>query len=293
LAHVLVGEPVPTSPEHALKTGRFGRIMASTVRLRDGTRLVYDIHGRDDGRPRLVLIHSLGMDRSFWDPVTALLATSAAILTYDCRGHGASDKPKGPYRIEQSADDLAELMDHVGWDSAVVAGASMGGCTTLAFAQRHPARAVALGLIDTTAWYNAADKWEERARMATTAGLKAMIDFQVTRWFTDGFRATHPDVVKENVDRLLANDPTAFAETCRMLGACNLEAALAQMTMPAAIMVGDEDYATPVAMAETLHRGIKGSTLTVFKSARHLTPLEVPERVAAEMQRLIELAPVK
>ena len=63
--------------------------------------------------------------------------------------------------------------------------------------------------------------------------------------------------------------------------------------MPVRIAVGDEDYATPVAMAETLHRGIKGSTLTVFKSARHLTPLEVPERVAAELQRLIELAPVK
>jgi 3-oxoadipate enol-lactonase len=267
--------------------------MASTVRLRDGTRLVYDIHGRDDGRPRLVLIHSLGMDRSFWDPVTALLATSATILTYDCRGHGAADKPKGPYRIEQFADDLAELMDHVGWSSAVVAGASMGGCTTLTFAQRHAARAVALGLIDTTAWYNAADKWEERAVKATDAGLASMIDFQVTRWFSDGFRAAHPDVVKENVDRFLANEPAAFAATCRMLGACNIEAALPQMTMPAAIMVGDEDYATPVAMAETLHRGIKGSTLTVLKGARHLTPLEVPERVAAEMQRLIELAPVK
>ena len=267
--------------------------MAATVQLRDGARLVYDMHGRDDGRPRLVLIHSLGMDRFFWDRVTPLLTDSAVVLAYDCRGHGASDKPNGPYRIEQFADDLAELLDHVGWPSALVAGASMGGCTTLAFAQRYPARAVALGLIDTTAWYDAADKWEERAAKATSAGLAAMIDFQVTRWFTDGFRAAQPAIVKENVDRLLANDPAAFAETCRMLGACNLEAGLPRMTMPAAVMVGDEDYATPVAMSETLHRGIKNSTLTVFKSARHLTPLEVPERVAAELQRLIELALAK
>ena len=267
--------------------------MTTTVRLRDGTRLVYDMHGREDGRPRVVLIHSLGMDRFFWDRTIPLLAGSAVVLTYDCRGHGASDKPKGPYRIEQFADDLAGLMDHVGWQSAIVAGASMGGCTTLAFGQRYPSRALALGLIDTTAWYNAADKWEERAVKATSDGLAAMIDFQVTRWFTDGFRAANPAIVKENVDRLLANDPAAFAETCRMLGACNLEAGLPRMTMPAAVMVGDEDYATPVAMSETLHRGIKDSTLTVFKSARHLTPLEVPERVAAELQRLIELAPVK
>src|SRR5262249_8125289 len=267
--------------------------MASTVKLRDGTRLVYDMHGRDDGRPRLALIHSLGMDRFFWDRTLPLLADRAAILTYDCRGHGASAKPKGPYRIETFADDLAELMDHVGWQSAIVAGASMGGCTTLAFGQQYPSRALALGLIDTTAWYNAADKWEERAVKATSAGLASMIDFQVTRWFTDGFRAAHPDIVKDNVDRLLANDPAAFAATCRMLGACNLEAGLARMAMPATVMVGDEDYATPVAMSETLHRGIRKSTLTVFKGARHLTPLEIPEHVAAELQRLIEMASVK
>ena len=40
-------------------------------------------------------------------------------------------------------------------------------------------------------------------------------------------------------------------------------------------------------MAETLHRGIKGSTLTVFKSARHLTPLETPDVIAAELLALL------
>jgi 3-oxoadipate enol-lactonase len=265
----------------------------TSVKLRDGERLVYDIHGRDDGRPRFVLIHSLGMDRVFWNRVTPALARDAAVLAYDCRGHGASGKPKGPYRVEQFADDLADLMDHIGWRSAVIAGASMGGCITLAFAHRHPARAVALGLIDTTAWYDAPDKWEERAATAETAGLKAMIDFQVTRWFTDGFRQSRPEVVKDSVDRFLANDPVAYAETCRMLGACNLTAALPGIAVPAAIMVGDEDYATPVAMAETLHRGIKGSTLTVLEHARHLTPLEAPDRIAAELRRLTETAPVR
>ena len=62
---------------------------------------------------------------------------------------------------------------------------------------------------------------------------------------------------------------------------------------PAAIVVGDEDYATPVAMAETLCRGIKGSTLTILKGARHLTPLEAPTDIAAVLQRLIQLAPVR
>ena len=58
-------------------------------------------------------------------------------------------------------------------------------------------------------------------------------------------------------------------------------------------MVGEEDYATPVAMAEALHRGIAGSTLAVIDKARHLTPLECPERVAAELRALMDMAPAR
>jgi 3-oxoadipate enol-lactonase len=259
---------------------------AETARTRDGIRITYEIQHGGAG-PRIALIHSLGMDRSFWREVTARLAGRATTLTYDCRGHGQSDKPAGPYRIEQFADDLADLLDHVGWTSAIVAGASMGGCITLAFAAAHPTRASALGLFDTTAWYNAPDKWEERATKAVTAGLNEMIEFQTTRWFTDPFRASHPDVVKRSVEIFLANDPKAYAETCRMLGACNVTAALRRLTMPAAIVVGEEDYATPVAMAQTLHGGLAGSTLTVLKNARHLTVLEQPDAIAAALESLI------
>jgi len=261
---------------------------AEKASARDGTRIAYEIHGRRKDPARIVLVHSLAMDRSFWQDLSGRLEAYAAVLLYDCRGHGQSDKPAGPYRVELFADDLADLLDHVGWSSAVIAGASMGGCVTLAFAAAYPARSLALGLIDTTAGYNAADKWEERATKATTAGLKSMIEFQTSRWFTDEFRAAHPEIVRRSVDTFLANDPQAYAETCRMLGACDLTAALPLMKMPAEIVVGEEDYATPVSMAQTLHRGIAGSTLTVLEKARHLTVLEKPERIAAALQKLIK-----
>ena len=37
-----------------------------------------------------------------------------------------------------TVDDLVRLLDHVGWDSALLAGASMGGCVSLAFAGKYP-----------------------------------------------------------------------------------------------------------------------------------------------------------
>jgi 3-oxoadipate enol-lactonase len=73
-----------------------------------------------------------------------------------------------------------------------------------------------------------------------------------------------------------------------MLGACDLRAGLAPIKVPTAIVVGDEDYATPPAMAEAMHKAIAGSTLTVLPGARHLTPLERPDQVAAELGQLLQ-----
>jgi 3-oxoadipate enol-lactonase len=148
--------------------------------------------------PRLVLIHSLALDRSVWDGVVTQLNDEAEILTFDCRGHGKSPRTPGPYTTELFARDLAELLDHLGWDRAVVAGCSMGGNVAQTFAAQHSERVSALGLIDTTAWYGAeaAAKFKERADLARTDGLRSMIGFQLTRWFSDAFRAGHPEVLE-------------------------------------------------------------------------------------------------
>ncbi len=257
--------------------------------LRDGTRIAYKIHGDPGNARRVALVHSLAMDHTFWSPVAERLAADAAVLTIDCRGHGASDKPAGPYVVEQFADDLADVMSHIGWDRAVVAGASMGGCVSLAFAIRHGARVAGLGLFDTTACYgdNALPAWRERADKAMSEGLAGLIDFQKTRWFSDAFRQAHPHVVQECVDVFLRNELPAYAATCVMLGTADLRPGLGSITAPTRILVGEEDYATPVAMAQAMHAGIAGSTLRIVKGARHLSPLEIPDDVAAEMRLLL------
>jgi 3-oxoadipate enol-lactonase len=132
--------------------------------------------------------------------------------------------------------------------------------------------------------------WVDRADKAKQQGLASLIDFQVTRWFGDAFRATRKDVVQASVEVFLRNDVRAYAETCLMLGRYDLRAALSDIAVPTAVIVGEEDYATPVAMAQQLHDGIAGSTLTVIEGARHLTPLERPEAIAAELLRITRAA---
>jgi 3-oxoadipate enol-lactonase len=256
----------------------------------DGTRIVFRLYRRDDNAPRIALIHSLAMDHTFWQPVVERLAGEASVLIYDCRGHGASDKPAGPYTTSLFACDLADLMDLVGWPSAVVAGASMGGCVSLAFAANFLQRTNGLGLIDTTAWYgaDAPTQWAQRADRALKEGLKGLIKFQVTRWFGDAFRAQNPDVVQHCIEVFLANELSAYAETCRMLGTNDLRSALPDITCPTTVIVGEEDYAAPTAMAQAMHDAIRGSRLVVLEKARHLTPLEVPDRIALELKLLLK-----
>jgi len=274
---------LPISPESENKTFTTSDNCSIAYRLRPATA---------PGVPRLALVHSLALDRSIWNGVAEKLAGQAEILTYDCRGHGQSERVSGPYTTDLFASDLAELFDHLGWPAATVAGCSMGGCVAQAFAGLNPSRVNALGLIDTTAWYGegAPKAWRERAAVARSKGLAGMVDFQASRWFSDGFRETHPDLANDMTKVFLANDVECYAATCAMLGDADLRPFLPALRVPVEVIVGDEDYATPVAMAQQIHEAVSGSTLTILPGVRHLAPVEAPDQIAAQLSNLLKRA---
>jgi 3-oxoadipate enol-lactonase len=241
------------------------------------------------GLPRIVLIHSLALDASIWEGVVPRLAVHADILTYDCRGHGRSGKRSPGFTMPRFARDLLELLDHVGWQSAVVAGCSMGGCVAQALAGLHHSRVSALGLIGTTAWYGEDGPaiWRERAASVRSKGLVGMLEFQFSRWFSDDFRNSHPDLVKATSEVYLANDLDCYAASCIMLGDSDLRPYLKTLRVPASIIVGEDDFATPVTASEDLHDAIPNSTLKIIPGARHLTPIECPEEVALQLMALL------
>lgn len=237
---------------------------------------------------KVVLIHSLALDASVWRRVTPLL--DAEVLTYDCRGHGRSgSEGTTDFTTALFADDLAGLLDSVGWESATIVGCSMGGCVAQDFAIRHPHRTDALGLVDTTAWYgqDAPRAWAERATTARDKGLPALIPFQLTRWFGEDFLAREQELAEDLTRIFVANDVDSYAATCHMLGAADLRDGLAKVRVPATVVVGEHDPATPVGMAEELVALLDGPPLTVIPGGRHLTPLEAPERIAAAITELL------
>jgi 3-oxoadipate enol-lactonase len=261
----------------------------------DGLSTAYTLHtgsrpGGSPARPRIALIHSLALDQSFWDGVVPRLTADADVLTYDCRGHGKSGRAKTKFTPELFAADLARLLDHVNWPRVTLAGCSMGGCVAQAFAGVFPDRVAALALIDTTAWYgpSAPKDWRERAATAATKGFQALSAFQATRWVSDAFREAHPDVIRAKLDVFMANDIDCYTATCEMLGDADLRHYQSAMRMPASVIVGEQDYAAPVAMSEQMQEVMPNATLSVLPDVRHLTPIECPAVIAEKILALIE-----
>ena len=147
--------------------------------------------------------------------------------------------------------------------------------------------------IDTTAWYgpDAPRSWAERAATAREKGFAALAPFQADRWFAPGFNAAHPEVLQRWLDVFAANDVECYAATCAMLGAADLRPLLPAIRARTAVLVGEQDAATPPAMARAIADAIPGAAFTIIPDAKHLSPIEKPDVIAAAILSVLPEAP--
>ena len=278
-----------------------------TVVSDDGTRIHGEEYGRADG-PTIVLSHGWTCSTLFWAPVVRLLAADFRVVAYDQRGHGRSASPatRRGYGTGVLADDLEAVLTAVLPDGerAVLAGHSMGGMTIMAASGRDAVRsrtaAVLLAstgsgrLLGSTAVLppRFGPRWIRRAfhRQLLTSRLPLGPVTPLSR------AALKYGVLAAGASREQVAFTAKIVHACRsrqrsawgrVLAVLDLDAEVAALASPTAVLVGSVDKLTPKVHARGLAAALPQCTgVTELPGLGHMTPIEDAAAVAAAIRRL-------
>jgi pimeloyl-ACP methyl ester carboxylesterase len=234
---------------------------------RDGVRIHYDVTG--DG-PALLLTHGYSATGEMWRGQLGALSPYFKVITWDMRGHGASDYPQDQAAYSEAATvaDMAALLDAVGAERAVVGGLSLGGYMSLAFHRAHPERTRALLIIDTGPGYKndqARDGWNANAiRRAERLEAEGLGD--LSKAGAEVRQARH-------------RDATGLARAARgMLTQHDARVieSLPAIAVPSIVIVGADD--TPfLAASDYMAAKIPGAKKVVIENAGHSANIDQPQ----------------
>jgi 3-oxoadipate enol-lactonase len=228
------------------------------------------------GRLPVLLIHGLGGDHRFWLYQVPALCGRFPVLLVDLRGHGASTKPAGDFTIADMAQDLVRLLRALGVERVHAVGSSLGGLVAQQLALDHPFATASLVLAGT--FCVIPDDLAGAARAALQLieenDMAAIASARITNAFSD---AVDPVVRGYFIDRVAGNDPPTYRRAARAAFAFSACDRLAELELPALVVVGEEDRVTPPALAETLAARIRGARLAPIAGAGHICNVDQPE----------------
>lgn len=237
------------------------------------------------GAPPLLMLHSLGTAGAVWDAQAEALARAFRVIRPDFRGHGLTEVTPGPYTVEGLARDMVAVLDALGVGRAHVAGISLGGLVAQSLASQAAERVASLALCDTALRLPPPESWHERAATVRAHGVEAVVDAVLARWVTESFRG-QPGAIGLRA-MLLRTAPEGYAAGCEAVGEADMTESTPRLQVPALVLVGDQDAATPPAAAQALHATIRGSALVVLSGAAHIPTVEVPDEVTGALRRFL------
>lgn len=236
----------------------------------NGITLYYERYG--DGEP-VVFSHGWLDDCSVWDEQASMLAATHAVVLYDLRGHGRSEKPRGDYSVLTLADDLNGLIQALELEKVTLVGFSLGGMVSLLFTLQNPGKVSKLVLVGATA------KMPWRAHLL--GALMRLVGHRtLLKTILVKFRFHRPS--KNTIDAFMSKAilvPQDVARTC-FTGFTNrydIRNRVSDIRVPTLIVVGEKDRGTPIACSRYLNTAIDGSELRIIPDSGHEVMIDDPD----------------
>lgn len=247
----------------------------------NGIEIAYTRRGT--GNP-LVLIHGFPLDHSMWNETAALLENDFDLILPDLRGFGESTTVETRYTMDDMADDLAALLDHLGIVETAIAGHSMGGYVALAFAKKYPHRVRSLALVASQAAADAPDRKDGRYKTAqdiAEKGVGVVADAMTSKLSVIAEVQTFVRAIMEQqTPSAMIGALKAMAEREEMFST------LAAFSFPLLIVHGDDDVLIPVERGREIKSLVVAAHLIEIQGAGHMPMLEFPNEVAAALRLL-------
>lgn len=231
-----------------------------------------------NGRP-LILFHSLLSDRASFDRIVPDLLKRFRVIVVDLPGFGRSSPVEGG--LDVVADRMAAFVrEAAGAARPIVLGNGYGGFVALQMAIRHRRLASRLVLADCGATFTepGREAFRNMAAGAQARGLGAIADVAMRRLFAPQFQAANPELIEDRRTAFLRTDMATFRQACLTLAALDLTDQLGAVEVPALVLVGEQDEATPPPMSVALSEGLPDARLTILPDCAHVPMLQAPDQ---------------
>ena len=229
--------------------------------------------GDPEGAP-IVFAGALGTDLTIWDAVLRALPGRFRAIRYDLRGHGGSDCPEGPYSMGAMVRDAEAVLEALSVREAVFVGLGVGGMIGQGLAVKRMDQLRALVLSGTAPKIGTKAGWQDRIDAVQTGGMRAISGDLMERWFSRRVRAERrDDPIRAMVDR---QTPTGYAGVCAAIAGTDFITPTSGLRLPALVMAGSEDRATPPDLVRDLAGLIPGSRFELLRGAGHLSCVDSP-----------------
>ena len=215
-----------------------------------------------------------------WDGQLATLERDFRILRYDLRGHGRTPASKGDYSIPLLVADLRELLDSLKVETTSLVGLGLGGAIAQAFAIEHPQRVDKLMPCCCRARMvpDFAKLWHGLRDTVRKNGLESIVEPTVQRWFSEDFKAAHPEVLDKVRGMIRGTTREGYMGVTAAFLGLDVEERLHLISAQTLYVSGAEDkLGGPPELMKKLSEKVRGARHVSVPGAAHIANIQNPE----------------
>jgi pimeloyl-ACP methyl ester carboxylesterase len=252
--------------------------MQTKTTQRNNKKISYTIFG--NGFP-VMLVHGFGEDDTVWKNQIKFLEKDFQIIIPQLPGTGASELADNT-TLESMADALKQIVDTENIKSFVMIGHSMGGYTTLAFAEKYPELLKAFGLFHSSAYADSEEKKATRKKgieFIKEHGAAAFLKTATPNLFSEVTKKVNPELVKNTVENLpYFSEAALVAYYEAMMQRNDRTKILSNTKVPVLFIIGKYDQAVP--FDDSLKQSSLPNTsyINILENAGHMGMLEEAEK---------------